>query len=123
MWLAPSWRRALLQCIHAMDSGIHAIKALHMCHVERNGMINEERLQHLAQVLHCGGINAIKAFSFFTVGSFMFMRCREWLQNWKAVIRFPRELADLTQRDNTRTEAGQRGEYNAHAHTYTWKGK
>lgn len=35
--------------------GCHAIKARHTCQVEKNGMINEGRQQHFAQVLRCGG--------------------------------------------------------------------
>lgn len=62
-------RSALAACIspaspfhgqwHAMPSQPHT------CHVETNAVINEGRLQHLAQVLHCGGKSAIKAFFIF----------------------------------------------------------
>lgn len=70
--------------------------------VEKNGMINEGRRQHLPQV-YMWREKRDQGSLIFRCLSFMLIRCSEWAENWKAVIKFPCELADLTQHDNTRT--------------------
>lgn len=104
-----SWKCALFLFPH--DSGSHAIKFLLVCHRKKNGVINEWCWQHLLQVLHvrkkCVGHRS--RLFIFCCRSFMHMRSWEWVENWKAVIKFPCKSTDPTLHDKTGTSAEAHG--------------
>lgn len=91
-----AWKCAFFLFLRPHDSGSHAIKVLLVCHRKKNGVINEGCRQHLLQVLHvrkkCVGHRS--RLFIFCCRSFMLMRSWEWVENWKAVIKFPCKSTD-----------------------------